>query len=80
MAAEKSLADVLVWFLRMRDEAAEKIDALPHEGEAWPNLGMMLEQQERAVRNALHDAAMTADRLGRIAESVTQQSEGGAQT
>ncbi len=70
MAQEKSLADQLVFFMRMRDEASAKIDAMPHESEAWPQLGLMLEHQERTVRDALHQATMTADRLGRLAAAV----------
>ncbi len=75
MAREQSLADQLVFFLRLRDEASAKIDAMPHEGDAWPQLGIMLEQQERAVRDALVGAAMTADRLGRLAECMTKSKE-----
>jgi hypothetical protein len=75
MAQEKSLADQLVLFLRMRDEAAAKIDSMPREGDAWPQLGMMLEQQDRAVRDALQDAAMTANRLGRLAACMTKAEE-----
>jgi hypothetical protein len=72
MAQEQSLADQLVFFLRMRDEASTKIDAMPHDGNAWPQLGIMLEQQERTVRDALVRAAMAADRLGRLADCMTK--------
>lgn len=73
MAHEKSMADQLVFFMRMRDEASAKIDAIPHEGDAWPQLGMMLEQQERVVRDALFQATMTADRLGRLAAGMQKE-------
>ena len=75
MAQEKSLADNLVFFMRMRDEASAKIDAMPHEGDAWPQLGMMLEQQERTVRDALFQATMTADRLGRLAAALQPEEQ-----
>jgi len=67
MAQEKSLADQLVFFMRMRDEADAKIDAMPHEGDVWPQLGMLLEQQESTVRDALLQATMTSKKLGRLA-------------
>ena len=70
MAQEKSLADDRVFFMRIRDEASAKIDEMPHEGDAWPQLGIMLEQQERMVRDALFQATMTADRLGRLAAAL----------
>ncbi|MBK9497345.1 MAG: hypothetical protein IPO08_23055 [Xanthomonadales bacterium] len=75
MAQEKSLADQLVFFMRMRDEASAKIDAMSHEGDVWPQIGMMLEQQERMVRDALFQATMTAERLGRLAQAVQQPEE-----
>lgn len=75
MAQEKSLADQLVFFMRMRDEASVKIDAMPHEGAAWPQLGMMLEQQEKLVRDALFHATMTSDRLGRLAATLQPEEQ-----
>ena len=72
MAQEKSLADQLLFFMRVLDDAGTKIDALSHEGKAWTQLGILLEQQERAVRDALHQATMTADRLGRLATIETE--------
>ena len=68
MAQDKSLADKLVFFMRMRDEAKAKIDALPRDGDAWPTLSVLLDQQEKATADALYEATMTADRLGRLAE------------
>lgn len=68
MAQEKSLADKLVFFMRMRDEAKAKIDALQREGDAWPILSVLLDQQEIEAADALYMATMTADRLGRLAE------------
>ena len=70
MAQEKSLADGLVFFMRIRDEASAKIDAMPHDGDAWPHLGTMLEQQDRMVRDALVAATMTAARLGQLAAAL----------
>lgn len=74
--SQQSLADKLVFFMRVRDEAKRTIDAMPHESDAWPQLGMMLEQQEQVVRDALHHASLTADRLGRLAQAVIPQPEG----
>ena len=68
MAQDKSLADKLVFFMRMRDEAKAKIDALPRDGDAWPIFSVLLDQQEKAAADALYFATMTADRLGRLAE------------
>jgi hypothetical protein len=68
MAQEKSLADKLVFFMRKRDEAKAKIDALPREGDFWPPLSVLLDQQEQVAASALYEAAITADRLGRLAE------------
>lgn len=68
MAQEKSLADKLVFFMRMRDEAKAKIDALPQDGDAWPAFSVLLDQQEKAAADALYLATMTANRLGRLAE------------
>lgn len=70
MTKELSLADQLVRFMRVRDEANAKIEAMPREGDAWTQLGIMLEQQEKAVSDMLYQAMMTADRLGRLAEAV----------
>ena len=70
MAQEKSLADCLVFFMQMSGEASAKIDALPHDGGIWPQLGMMIEQQDRMVRDALFAATMTATQLGRIAAAL----------
>lgn len=67
MAQEKSLADRLVLFMRTRDEARAKIEALPREGVAWSQLELMLSDQERALGDALYQAAANADRLGRLA-------------
>ena len=68
MAQDKSLADKLVFFMRMRDEAKAKIDALPQNGDAWPMLSVLLDQQEKTAADALYAATMTADRIGRLAE------------
>lgn len=70
MAQQQSLADKLVFFMRMRDEAKAKIDAIPQDEEAWSTLSVMLDQQERAAADALYEATMTADRLGRLAEQT----------
>ncbi len=72
MAQELSLADQLVLFMRMRDEAKAKVEALPKDGEAWPTLSLLLDQQNKAISDAMYLAAMTADRLGRLAETVPQ--------
>ena len=72
MAQELSLADQLVRFMRMRDDAKAKIEALPKDGEAWPTLSVLLDEQNKAVSNAMYLAAMTADRLGRLAETMPQ--------
>lgn len=68
MAQDKSLADKLVFFMRMRDEAKAKIDALPRDGDTWPTLSVLLDQQEKAAADALYEATITTDRLGRLAE------------
>lgn len=70
MAQEKSLADKMVFFMRMRDEAKAKVDALPRDGDAWATLSVLLDQQERAAADALYEATITSDRLGRLAELV----------
>ena len=72
MAKENSLADKLVVFMRMRDEARAKVDALPHDGETWPTFSVLMDEQEKAVANALYEATMTADRLGRLAAELAQ--------
>ena len=72
MAQELSLADQLVRFMRMRDDAKAKIEALPKDGEAWPTLSVLLDQQNKAVSDAMYLAAMTADRLGRLADTMPQ--------
>lgn len=68
MAQQKSLADKLVFFLRVRDEALAKIEDVPKDGDAWPTLAVMMDEQEKAVSDALYLATMTAERLGRLAE------------
>jgi hypothetical protein len=70
MSQKNSLADQLVMFMRTSAEASEKIDTLPHEGDLRSQLGIMLEQQERAVSDALLLAQMTAHRLGRMAKAL----------
>ena len=72
MAQELSLADQLVRFMRMRDDAKAKIETLPKDGEAWPTLSVLLDQQNKAVSDAMYLAAMTADRLGRLADTMPQ--------
>jgi hypothetical protein len=70
MAQQKSLADKLVFFLRVRDEALSKIEEVPKDGDAWPTLAVMVEEQEKVIGDALYLATMTAERLGRLAEST----------
>jgi len=68
MAQEKSLADKLVFFMRMRDEARAKLELLDKDGELWPMLAMMLDERERAAGDALYEQTMAVDRIGRLAE------------
>ncbi len=68
MAQEKSLADKLVFFLRMRDEARVKLEALDKDGELWPMLAVMLDEREKAAGDALYEQTMAVDRIGRLAE------------
>lgn len=68
MAQEKSLADKLVFFMRMRDEARAKLELLDQDGELWPMLAMMLDDREKAVVDALYEQTMAVDRIGRLAE------------
>jgi len=67
MSDYKSLADKMVFFMRVRDDARAKIDALPRNGDAWPVLSVMLDEQEKHAADALYSAAVAADRLGRLA-------------
>ncbi len=71
MAQQTSLADKLVMFMRVRDEARAKLDELRQNSDLWPTLSMMLDQQEKAAGDALYEATATADRLGRLAEQLT---------
>ena len=68
MAHEKSLADRLVLFMRMRDEAREKLETLDKDGELWPMLAVMLDEREKAASDALYEQTMQVDRIARLAE------------
>lgn len=76
MAQEKSIADKLVMFMRVRDEAKAKIDELPHDGDAWPVLQVMLDEVQTMAADALYNAAITADRIGRLAEATNHPATG----
>lgn len=75
MAREQSLADQLVFFLRMRDESAAKIEAMDKTHECWGTLQVLLDQQSMNVRDAILQAAATAERVGRLAAHASRAEE-----
>ncbi len=68
-----SLADALVRYMRTRDEAKAKADAIPKAHDAYATLGILIERQDDAVRDALRHATDTAFRAGQAASATANE-------